>query len=109
MAHTYSRLYNLPTTGLRFCTVYAPWGRPDMPTMLFADAISKGESINVFNNGNRQRDFTYIDDIFEGLAQLALKLEENLKVQIFNIGNSKPAKLMDFAHGLEKRNVPRSN
>ena len=72
--------------------------------VLFADAISKGESINVFNNGIMQRDFTYIDDIVEGVAQLALKLklEEGLKAKIFNIGNSKPIKLMDFIHGIEK-------
>ena len=102
MAHTYSHLYNLPTTGLRFFTVYGPWGRPDMAPMLFTDAISKGESINVFNNGIMQRDFTYIDNIVEGVAQVALKLEEGLKAKIFNIGNSKPIKLMDFIHGLEK-------
>lgn len=104
MAHSYSHLYNLPTTGLRFFTVYGPWGRPDMAPMLFADAISEGESINVFNNGNMERDFTYIKDVVEGLVQLTLKLKSNRAsiAEIFNIGNSKPIKLMDFIYGLEK-------
>lgn len=104
MAHSYSHLYDLSTTGLRFFTVYGPWGRPDMAPMLFADAIGNGESINVFNDGNMQRDFTYIDDVVEGVIQLTLKLkqEEGSKAEIFNIGNSKPIKLMDFIFGLEK-------
>ena len=104
MAYAYSHLYNLPTTGLRFFTVYGPWGRPDMAPMLFADAISKEESINVFNNGDMQRDFTYIDDVVEGVVQLTLKLKQEVDstAEIFNIGNSKPIKLMDFIYGLEK-------
>lgn len=104
MAYTYSHLYDIPTTGLRFFTVYGPWGRPDMAPMLFADAISHGRAINVFNNGKMQRDFTYIDDIVEGVVQLALKQkqEEEPKAEVFNIGNSEPVKLMDFIGGLEK-------
>ena len=70
MAHTYSHLYNIPTTGLRFFTVYGPWGRPDMAVYLFADAISKDRPIKVFNNGNMNRDFTYIDDIVNGIEIL---------------------------------------
>jgi len=105
MAHSYSHLYNLRTTGLRFFTVYGPWGRPDMAPMLFADAIRKNKPINVFNNGNMQRDFTYIDDVVEGLAMLVLKpkKEKNGEATIFNIGNSSPIKLMDFISGLEKQ------
>ena len=104
MAHAYSHLYNIPTTGLRFFTVYGPWGRPDMAPMLFADAISKGKPINVFNNGKMQRDFTYIDDIVEGVVELALqfKPDREVKAEVFNIGNSEPVKLMDFIGGLEK-------
>lgn len=104
MAHSYSHLYDLRTTGLRFFTVYGPWGRPDMAPMLFADAISKKKSIDVFNNGKMQRDFTYVDDIVEGVVQLALNSEQesDLKAEIFNIGSSKPIKLMDFIYGLEK-------
>src|SRR5579862_1745280 len=70
MAHTYSHLYRLPTTGLRFFTVYGPWGRPDMMMWLFADAILAGRTIDVFNNGNMRRDFTYIDDIVEGIVRV---------------------------------------
>ena len=104
MAHSYSHLYDLRTTGLRFFTVYGPWGRPDMAPMLFADAISKNKPINVFNNGDMQRDFTYVDDVIEGVSMLALKLkqEKDVKANIFNIGNSHPIKLMDFISGLEK-------
>ncbi|GAA4882826.1 NAD-dependent epimerase/dehydratase family protein [Flaviramulus aquimarinus] len=104
MAHTYTHLYDIPTTGLRFFTVYGPWGRPDMAPMLFADAISKGQPINVFNNGKMQRDFTYIDDIVEGVVQLALQFKKDKapKAEVFNIGNSQPVKLMDFIGGLEK-------
>ncbi|QZT36380.1 NAD-dependent epimerase/dehydratase family protein [Halosquirtibacter xylanolyticus] len=103
MAHTYSHLYNLKTTGLRFFTVYGPWGRPDMAPMLFAKAIMNGEPIKVFNNGNMERDFTYIDDIIEGVFSLIMK-EVNIveEYSIFNIGNSSPVKLMDFIETLEK-------
>ncbi|WP_299319576.1 NAD-dependent epimerase [uncultured Maribacter sp.] len=103
MANTYSHLYNLPTTGLRFFTVYGPWGRPDMAPMLFANAITKGEPIKVFNNGDMERDFTYIDDIVEGITKCILALPENdKKAVVYNIGNSKPVKLMDFISCIEK-------
>lgn len=105
VAHSYCHLFKIPTTGLRFFTVYGPWGRPDMAPMLFANAISKGEPINVFNNGDLERDFTYIDDIVNGVFQVMKSVpSENhngLKYRIFNIGNSKPVKLMDFISELE--------
>jgi UDP-glucuronate 4-epimerase len=103
MAHTYSHLYQLPTTGLRFFTVYGPWGRPDMAPMLFAKAISKGESIKVFNNGDLSRDFTYIDDIIEGMLNVIERpsLKDGL-YHIYNIGNSKPVRLMNFIHIMEE-------
>ena len=105
MAHTYSYLYQLPTTGLRFFTVYGPWGRPDMAPMLFANAITKGEPIKVFNNGNMERDFTYIDDIIEGVIRVSKdipsKKEDQPYYRLFNIGNSKPVKLMDFISEIE--------
>lgn len=102
MAYSYSHLYNLPTTGLRFFTVYGPWGRPDMAPMLFAKAITKGESIKIFNNGEMQRDFTYIDDVVEGIVRsIAVLPRAEPKADIFNIGNSKPIKLMDFITTME--------
>ena len=107
MAHSYSKLYGLPTTGLRFFTVYGPWGRPDMAPMLFATAISKGEPIKVFNNGNLSRDFTYIDDIVEGTIQVidrkpvAEACPNNVPWKIYNIGCSKPVQLMDFINEIE--------
>ncbi len=105
MAHTYSHLYQLPTTGLRFFTVYGPWGRPDMAPMLFADAITNNRSINVFNNGDMERDFTYINDIVLGiigaLNNIPTKEEENPYYRVLNIGNSKPIRLMDFISFLE--------
>lgn len=102
MAYSYSHLYDLPTTGLRFFTVYGPWGRPDMAPMLFANAIMTGDSIKVFNNGDMQRDFTYIDDIVEGIISCISILTKDIpKANIFNIGNSKPIKLMDFISILE--------
>ena len=105
MAHTYSHLYNIPTTGLRFFTVYGPWGRPDMAPMLFADAISNNRSINVFNHGDMSRDFTYIDDIISGI-ELVLdnppkRIGENPSNKIFNIGNGNPQSLEDFINALE--------
>jgi UDP-glucuronate 4-epimerase len=101
MAHTYSHLYAIPTTGLRFFTVYGPWGRPDMSPFLFADAILKNKPIKVFNHGDMMRDFTYIDDIVEGVVRVVDKPatpEANGSVPylIFNIGNNQPEKLMDF-------------
>ena len=106
MAHTYSHLYGIPTTGLRFFTVYGPWGRPDMSPFLFADAILNNGSIKVFNHGDMMRDFTYIDDIVEGVVLVADKPatpESNSKApyRVFNIGNNQPEKLMDFIGILE--------
>ncbi|MES2089077.1 MAG: NAD-dependent epimerase [Pseudomonadota bacterium] len=117
MAHTYSHLYNLPTTGLRFFTVYGPWGRPDMAPMLFAKAILAGEPIKVFNHGQMRRDFTYIDDIVAGvLATLDRCPQANpdfdrehpdssgswAPYKIFNIGNNEPVALMDFISTMEQ-------
>ena len=101
MAHTYSHLYGLPTTGLRFFTVYGPWGRPDMSPFLFADAILNNKPIKVFNHGDMMRDFTYVDDIVEGVIRVLDKTAtpqegSHLPYRIFNIGNSQPEKLMDF-------------
>ncbi|WP_290877700.1 NAD-dependent epimerase, partial [Aquabacterium sp.] len=116
MAHTYSHLYGLPTTGLRFFTVYGPWGRPDMAPMLFARAILAGEPIKVFNHGNMQRDFTYIDDIVDGVLAVADRppvanpdfdrLNPSAQsswapYRVFNIGHSQPVALMDFIRTLE--------
>jgi UDP-glucuronate 4-epimerase len=105
MAHTYSHLFGLPTTGLRFFTVYGPWGRPDMAPMLFADAISNNRSIKVFNNGNMSRDFTYIDDIVKGIEILLInppvKTKENLVYRIFNLGNGRPESLKYFIKTIE--------
>jgi UDP-glucuronate 4-epimerase len=106
MAYTYSHLYNLPTTGLRFFTVYGPWGRPDMSPMLFADAITHGSPIKVFNNGEMERDFTYIDDIVEGVDRLIDKAPTDSQkypyYALFNIGNSQPVNLMDFIQIIEQ-------
>ncbi|MBL0701466.1 MAG: NAD-dependent epimerase [Desulfosarcina sp.] len=117
MAHTYSHLFDLPCTGLRFFTVYGPWGRPDMALFLFTDAILQNKPIKIFNNGNMQRDFTYIDDIVEGVVRVIDKIPEpNLKwsgdspdpgtsyakYKIYNIGNNQPVKLMDFIETIEK-------
>ena len=118
MAHTYSHLYNIPTTGLRFFTVYGPWGRPDMALYLFTKAIIEGKSIDVFNHGNMQRDFTYIDDIVEGIIRVNDNPPKGNKewdgmnpdpssspapYKIYNIGNNNPVKLMDFIEALEKK------
>lgn len=101
LAHSYSHLYNLKTIGLRFFTVYGPWGRPDMAPFLFSKAIVNGQKINVFNNGNMKRDFTYIDDIVNGLI-LLLEAKTIKNYNIFNIGNNSPVNLMDFIKCLEK-------
>jgi UDP-glucuronate 4-epimerase len=116
MAHSYSHLYNIPTTGLRFFTVYGPWGRPDMAIFLFTKAILDGKPIQVFNNGDLQRDFTFIDDIVEGVYRCMLKPASsetdfnNAKpdpsssyapYKIYNIGNSRPVPLLDFIEALE--------
>ena len=117
MAHSYSHIFGLPTTGLRFFTVYGPWGRPDMALFLFTKNILNGKSIEVFNNGEMVRDFTYVDDVIESVFRVIKKpAKKNLKFdsckpnpatswapyQIFNIGNSKPIKLMSYIEALEK-------
>lgn len=107
MAHTYSHLYGIRTTGLRFFTVYGPWGRPDMALFLFTRAILDGDAIKVFNNGKMERDFTYIDDIVEGVTKIIEDKyigadNEKSKYRIYNIGNNKSVKLMDFIKALEK-------
>ncbi len=105
MAHSYSHLFKLPTTGLRFFTVYGPWGRPDMALFLFADAILQDKPISVFNHGNMVRDFTYVDDIVESITRLIPKAapenEDKVPCQVFNIGNSSPVKLMEYIEALE--------
>ena len=108
MAHTYSHLYGLPTTGLRFFTVYGPWGRPDMAPFLFADAILNDKPIKVFNHGDMLRDFTYIDDIVEGVIRVldkpatpAPQANIHAPYRLFNIGNNKPEQLLDFIGYLE--------
>ncbi|MFF2456983.1 NAD-dependent epimerase [Peribacillus simplex] len=117
MAHTYSHLYNIPTTGLRFFTVYGPWGRPDMAYYSFTKNIIEEKTIKVFNNGDMRRDFTYIDDIVEGIIRLLDKppvynigwdrahpdpSSSYAPYKVYNIGNNKPIKLMDFITTLEK-------
>ncbi len=103
MAHTYSHLYGFKTTGLRFFTVYGPWGRPDMAYYLFAEAISKNTPIKVFNNGEMERDFTYIDDIVNGVTKI---IEANIvdreHYKIYNIGNNKTESLIDFITIIEE-------
>jgi len=101
MANVYARLYGISTTGLRFFTVYGPWGRPDMAPFLFAKAISCEEPIKVFNNGNLSRDFTYIDDIVEGLTKVIDNHPEDPENRIYNIGCSHPVTLMEFIETLE--------
>ena len=117
MAHTYSYLYQLPTTGLRFFTVYGPWGRPDMALFKFTKAILEDKSIDVFNHGNHTRDFTYIDDIVNGvISTLDNPADTNFDWnsdqpdpasskapwRVYNIGNNKPVQLMDYIDALEK-------
>ncbi len=116
MAHTYSYLYGIPTTGLRFFTVYGPWGRPDMALFLFTKAILEGKPIDVFNNGNMSRDFTYIDDIVEGVVRVIDSPPagnpgwtgqspdpgtSSAPYRVYNIGNSKPVKLLHFIEAIE--------
>jgi len=103
MAHTYSHLYKIQTIGLRFFTVYGPWGRPDMALFLFTDAIINNKPIKVFNHGNLSRDFTFIDDIIDGIFTTLIKdSKENSNYQLYNIGNSSPVKLMDFINEIEQ-------
>lgn len=102
MAYTYSHLYDIETIGLRFFTVYGPWGRPDMAMFLFTDAILNDKPINVFNNGDLSRDFTYIDDIIQGVALIVEDEQVNAeKHQLFNIGNSRPVQLLKFIEEIE--------
>jgi len=106
MAYTYSHLYRLPATGLRFFTVYGPWGRPDMAPIIFTKSIVEGKPINVFNNGNMKRDFTFIDDIVEGIIRVMNHIptgnsEDSTPAIIYNIGNGGSIELMDFIHTLE--------
>lgn len=118
MAHTYSSLYSIPTTGLRFFTVYGPWGRPDMALFMFTKNIIEGKPINVFNNGEMMRDFTFVDDIVESIARLVEKPAQPnpewaganpdpgtsyAPYKIYNIGNNSPVKLMDFIHAIEEK------
>jgi len=117
MAHTYSHLYGLPTTGLRFFTVYGPWGRPDMALFLFTKAILEGRPIDVYNHGRMQRDFTYVDDIVEGVVRASDRIAEpdaaydadrpdpgrsNVPYRVFNIGNHQPTPLLDFVAHIEQ-------
>jgi UDP-glucuronate 4-epimerase len=103
MAHTYSHLFGIPTTGLRFFTVYGPWGRPDMAYFLFTKAIIENKPIRVFNQGDLYRDFTYIDDIVEGIINVLQGIpDQEPPYKIYNIGNSSPIKLMDFIETIEK-------
>jgi len=103
MAHTYSHLYKIETIGLRFFTVYGPWGRPDMAMFLFTDAIINNKHIKVFNNGNLSRDFTYIQDITTGLVNTLVKDSKDASLyKLYNIGNGKPVQLLDFIASLEK-------
>ncbi|MBV5347677.1 NAD-dependent epimerase [bacterium] len=116
MAHTYSHLFGLPTTGLRFFTVYGPWGRPDMALFLFTKAILDSKPIDVFNHGNMMRDFTFVDDIVEGVVRVLDKVPEanpaydavaadpatsNAPYRVFNIGNNNPVRLLDFIACIE--------
>lgn len=100
MAHTYSHLFGIPTTGLRFFTVYGPWGRPDMAPMLFTKAILNGDAVNVYNNGKMARDFTFVDDAANGVIKVLGTVpgpnENNVPYRVYNIGNSKPVQLMEF-------------
>ena len=102
MAHTYSHLFGIQTIGLRFFTVYGPWGRPDMAMFLFTDAIINNRPIKVYNNGNLSRDFTYIDDVVLGVVSSLIKdSKSNKKYQLYNIGNNNPVKLLDFISEIE--------
>lgn len=107
MAHTYSHLFKFPTTGLRFFTVYGPWGRPDMAMFLFTDAIINDRAIKVFNYGKMERDFTYIDDIVEGIVRIiekdtAPRIDNNKLYKVYNIGNNNSVKLLDFINEIEQ-------
>lgn len=114
IAHTYSHLYGLPVTGLRFFTVYGPWGRPDMAYFKFVKAISEGQPIQVYNYGHMQRDFTYIDDVVEGIVRVMFQppqssiselnpdINSQARYKLYNIGNHSPVQLMDFIRAIER-------
>jgi len=117
MAHTYAHLYKLPVTGLRFFTVYGPWGRPDMALFIFTKAIHEGRAIDVFNHGKMRRDFTYIDDIVEGVVRVTDRIAAPnpqwsgeapdsatslAPYRLYNIGNNNPVELMKFIEAIEK-------
>lgn len=106
MAHAYSKLYNIPVTGLRFFTVYGPYGRPDMAYYKFTQKILAGEPIQIYNNGDMYRDFTYIDDIVQGMENILcnppVKSDKGVRYKLYNIGNNKPEKLMDYIETLER-------
>lgn len=103
MAHSYSHLYKIETIGLRFFTVYGPWGRPDMAMFLFTDAIFNNKAIKIFNKGNLSRDFTYIDDIVNGIASVLIDNSKDSSLyKIYNIGNNSPIKLSQFINSIEK-------
>ena len=105
MAHSYSHLFGIPTTGLRFFTVYGPWGRPDMSAFLFTRAILSDKPIHVYNHGNMQRDFTYVDDIIEGVVRVMKAIPnppEGAPYKLYNIGNHQPVPLMSFIETLER-------
>lgn len=107
MAHAYSKLYDIPATGLRFFTVYGPMGRPDMALFLFANKIMKDQPIQIFNNGDMKRDFTYVDDIVTGVFNMLTNppkpTEKGVRYKVYNIGNNSPEQLMDFVGFLEKK------
>jgi UDP-glucuronate 4-epimerase len=103
LAHSYADLFKIPTIGLRFFTVYGPWGRPDMAMFMFTKSILEGTPLKVFNNGELFRDFTYIDDITQGISNIVNYLDKNesLEYELFNIGNSKPVNVLDFIKAIE--------
>jgi UDP-glucuronate 4-epimerase len=101
MAHSYSHLYGLPVTGLRYFTVYGPWGRPDMAPWLFTSAILEGRPISVFNHGKMKRDFTYVDDIAEGTVRVLDRIPSPSNYKVYNIGNHMPVELMTFIETIE--------
>lgn len=118
MAHTYSSLYGIPTTGLRFFTVYGPWGRPDMALFKFTKNIIEGKPIDVYNNGEMLRDFTYVDDIVEAISRLIVKpakanpdwsgknpdhSSSYAPYKVYNIGNNSPVNLMEFIEAIEEK------
>lgn len=107
MAYAYSKLYKIPATGLRFFTVYGPFGRPDMAYYKFAKKIMNGEKIQIYNNGDMQRDFTYVDDVVKGIVNVLCnppaENEDGVRYKIYNIGNNKPVRLMDFISELERQ------